>query len=206
MAAESCLSQGFRCIEFWRRAGPDTIATWVLIGAGSALSVVSLPLLLLGLAEVRGWFVCGQPCCHTLLWPNIAVFFLWLPPLGLSIYVAVQHIWIGLLFAPFGGVLAVLHFALIVTYRRLERLAKASDNPTRSLLTSQVSGAAGRDCASSDAPGTASNAAVVQNPFTATYGILPGTSQYGYTIFIPTEEGAYSGLPSARNRETPPRT
>lgn len=39
----------------------------------------------------------------------------------------------------------------------------------------------------------------VANPFRASYGLIAGTNQYGYTIFIPSMEeaaGAYAGLPA----------
>lgn len=90
-----------------------------------------------GLAEQRGWFVCGLPGCENVGKLHVVAVVLCLAPMGLGIYVAVRHVWLGLLFAPLAFLLAALHCACIyAAWWRSDGNSPSIDLPTRLLLVS----------------------------------------------------------------------
>lgn len=206
-AQEQTLPAGPSPSSVWGGPGAESGVSWAVVIAGSLATVVSVAVLVLGLLELAGSLQKGwrcSSCCASFFWPNLTAGVLWLPIVGLATYLLAVHVKsVGVVFVAVGSLCVLLHAALLVAHACRPRML-GTDHPKQQLLTTQdfkrhglgagnsSAAGGGSSSASAAAGGETSAPPACENPFRATYGLLPGTSaSYGYTIFIP---GSSTGM------------
>ncbi|MEW5306278.1 MAG: hypothetical protein WDW36_008752 [Sanguina aurantia] len=127
---------------------------------------------------------CVRPplCCSSYRYTNLGLLLAWPLFVTLPVYLLVTRLsWMnGWLLALLGWALlcVVLHTIVVATHIRRRSCPKPQDHPSQQLLASAPA---------SDKKAEVSAPAQV-NPFGHSYGLIPGTSQYGYVIFIPPSD------------------